>query len=117
MIGALAARRRFDGRGLGLVGGYLLAVAFHGAYDCSVFLQAPLNFEGHFTAANLMLIGPIALMASSASSRCAASRRSALQLDDADVARAAAAYAHAQAQLLAQMPPIPGPAPIEPHGS
>jgi protease PrsW len=33
MAGAMAARRRFDGKGLGLIGGYLLAVAFHGAYD------------------------------------------------------------------------------------
>src|SRR5215208_1134837 len=39
MIGAMAARRRFDKRGLGLLGGYLLAVAFHGAYDLSVFVQ------------------------------------------------------------------------------
>src|SRR5262245_59932824 len=45
MIGALAARRRFDGRGLGLIGGYLLAVAFHGAYDLSVFVQQPLHLE------------------------------------------------------------------------
>ena len=33
MIGAMAARRRFDGKGLGLIGGFLLAVAFQGAYD------------------------------------------------------------------------------------
>jgi len=111
MIGALAARKRFDGRGLGLIGGYLLAVAFHGAYDCTVFMQAPLKFEGHFTASKLMILGPIVLtiigffvlrgMA-----------KVALTLDDADAARAAAAHAHAQAQLVAQMPPMPGPAPL-----
>ncbi|MCX5741339.1 MAG: PrsW family glutamic-type intramembrane protease [Proteobacteria bacterium] len=33
MIGAAAARRRYDRRGLGLFGGYLLAVAFQGASD------------------------------------------------------------------------------------
>ena len=47
MIGAMAARRRFDGRGLGLLGGYLLAVSFHGAYDLVAFLQAPLHLEGY----------------------------------------------------------------------
>jgi protease PrsW len=46
MIGAYAARRRFDGKGLGLIGGYLLAVAFHGAYDLTAFVQMPLHFEG-----------------------------------------------------------------------
>ncbi len=112
MIGALAARKRFDGRGLGLVGGYLLAVAFHGAYDCTVFLQAPLKFEGHFTAAKIMILGPIVLTVL-AFFVLRGMARVALRLDDADAARAAAAHAHAQAQLLAQMPPIPGPAPIE----
>ncbi len=47
MAGAMIARRRFDGRGLGLLGGYVLAVAFHGAYDCCVFLQhAPTRSSG-----------------------------------------------------------------------
>ena len=111
MIGALAARKRFDGRGLGLVGGYLLAVAFHGAYDCSVFLASPLKFEGHFTASKLTILGPILLTVLGFFVLRGLARR-ALQLDDADAARAAAAYAHAQAQLIAQMPPIPGPAPV-----
>ena len=39
--------------------------------------------------------------------------RTALTLDDAHAARLAAAYAHEQAQLIAQMPPIPGPLPIK----
>src|SRR4029079_16808854 len=47
MIGAMAARRRFDKQGLGLIGGYLLAVAFHGAYDFCAFVQQPLHLEGH----------------------------------------------------------------------
>ena len=76
-------------------------MAFHGAYDCTVFMQAPLKFEGHFTASKLMILGPIVLtiigffvlrgMA-----------KVALTLDDADAARAAAAHAHAQAQLVAR---------------
>src|ERR1041384_1063828 len=61
MIGGMAARRRFDGKGLGLIGGYLLAVAFHGAYDLSVFAQQPLRLEGRDTAAHLLLIAPVAL--------------------------------------------------------
>ena len=61
MAGASAARRRFDGKGLGLVGGYLLAVAFHGAYDAVVFVQTPLAYEGHTTLAQILKFGPLAL--------------------------------------------------------
>lgn len=37
IIGYFAARRRFDGRGPGLLGGYLLAVGLHGIYDFFLF--------------------------------------------------------------------------------
>jgi len=37
MMGYYAARRRFDGVGPGLVGGYLIAVFLHGSYDAAVF--------------------------------------------------------------------------------
>lgn len=37
-MGDLAARRRFDGRGPGLAGGLLVAVALHGLYDVSLSL-------------------------------------------------------------------------------
>ena len=40
MAGAMIARRRFDGRGLGLAGGYLLAVAFHGATTRASFCNS-----------------------------------------------------------------------------
>ncbi len=92
MIGAMAARRRFDGKGLGLIGGYLLAVAFHGAYDMCVFLQAPLLFEGHDALVRLelpVLVG-ITLLAFLVLRSMA---RTALRLDDADAAKLAASAA------------------------
>jgi protease PrsW len=61
MIGAMAARRRFDGKGLGLLGGYLLAVAFHGTYDVSIFVQQPLHLEGLDTVGHVLMSVPVAL--------------------------------------------------------
>ena len=89
MIGAMAARRRFDGTGPGLFGGYLLAVAFHGAYDVSVFLQQPLNLEGKGAIAHALLLVPVAvtLLAFFVIRSMA---RTALRLDDAEAARLAA---------------------------
>ncbi|HEY5950598.1 MAG TPA: PrsW family intramembrane metalloprotease [Kofleriaceae bacterium] len=89
MIGAMAARRRFDGRGLGLLGGYLLAVSFHGAYDLLAFLQQPLHYEGYDAyLPGLMpaLIG-ITLLAFFV---LRSQARMALRLDDADAALNAA---------------------------
>jgi RsiW-degrading membrane proteinase PrsW (M82 family) len=89
MIGGMAARRRFDGRGLGLIGGYLLAVAFHGAYDLSVFVQQPLHLEGRDTAAHLLLAAPVALTIV-AFFVVRAMARTALRLDDAEAVQVAA---------------------------
>ena len=89
MIGAMAARRRFDGKGLGLLGGYLLAVAFHGAYDASVFLQRPLHLEGRDTASHILLVVPV-LLTVLAFLVLRSMARTALRLDDAEAARAAA---------------------------
>jgi len=88
MIGAMAARRRFDGKGLGLFGGYLLAVAFHGAYDVAIFVQQPMRLEGHGELASMMIVIPIALtvLAFFVVRQMA---RTALRLDDADAASAA----------------------------
>ena len=92
MIGAMAARRRFDRKGLGLVGGYLLAVAFHGAYDVSVFVQQPLHLEGLDGIGHALLGVPVALTVL-AFFVLRSMARTALRLDDADavhqVARAA----------------------------
>jgi RsiW-degrading membrane proteinase PrsW (M82 family) len=85
MIGALAARRRFDGQGLGLAGGYLLAVAFHGTYDVSVFLQRPLHLEGHDTVGHLLILVPVALTVL-AFVVLRSMARTALRLDDAEAA-------------------------------
>lgn len=88
MIGYLAARRRFDRVGPGLVGGYLLAVAFHGGYDCTVFVRGPLLLEGHHDLATVMALGPVAFtVAAFVVLRHMA--RTALQLDDAAAATAA----------------------------
>jgi RsiW-degrading membrane proteinase PrsW (M82 family) len=37
-MGYFAARRRFDKRGPGFLGGWLIAVFLHGSYDCALFL-------------------------------------------------------------------------------
>jgi RsiW-degrading membrane proteinase PrsW (M82 family) len=92
MIGAMAARRRFDGKGLGLLGGYLLAVAFHGAYDMCVFLQVPLHLEGYDYLTRLMMPAIIVLTLI-AFLVLRSMARSALRLDDIDAARTAAAAA------------------------
>lgn len=89
MIGAMAARRRFDGTGLGLFGGYLLAVAFHGAYDLSVFLQRPLQLEGRDTISHILLVVPVALTVL-AFLVLRSMARTALRLDDAAAVRTAA---------------------------
>lgn len=98
MIGAMAARRRFDGTGLGLFGGYLLAVAFHGAYDVSVFVQQPLHLEGRDTIAHVLLAAPVALTIA-AFFVLRSMARTALRLDDAEAVRVAA---------QAALPPYPG---------
>jgi RsiW-degrading membrane proteinase PrsW (M82 family) len=92
MIGAMAARRRFDGKGLGLVGGYLLAVAFHGAYDVTVFVSRPLHFEGHETLRRILVTGPVILTVAAFFVVRSMARES-LRRDDADAARQAIAMA------------------------
>jgi RsiW-degrading membrane proteinase PrsW (M82 family) len=111
MIGAQAARRRFDGKGLGLVGGYLLAVAFHGAYDLSVFVQQPLHLEGHEAIGHALLAVPVALTVL-AFLVLRAMARTALRLDDA-----AAVHAAARAAVAPQDPPQPPYPPYPPYQS
>ncbi|HSR99068.1 MAG TPA: PrsW family intramembrane metalloprotease [Kofleriaceae bacterium] len=109
MIGAMAARRRFDGRGLGLVGGYLLAVSFHGAYDLSVFVQQPLHLEARDALGHALLAVPVALTVL-AFFVLRSMARTALRLDDA-----AAAHHAARMMAMQQMQP-PMPPPGWPHG-
>jgi RsiW-degrading membrane proteinase PrsW (M82 family) len=101
MIGALAARRRFDGKGVGLIGGYLLAVAFHGAYDVSVFVQQPLHFEGRDLLGHALLLVPVALTVA-AFFVLRSMARTALQLDDAQ-----AAHLAARSVMVPMQPPMP----------
>ncbi len=89
MIGCCAARRRFDRTGLGLAGGYLLAVSFHGLYDLSLFVQQPLHLGGHEASARLLLAAPVALTVI-AFFTVRAMARTALHLDDIEAARRAA---------------------------
>ncbi len=90
MIGYSAARRRFDKYGLGLVGGYLLAVAFHGLYDMTAFVQGPLALEGH-TTLSLLVLPALAAITLLGFFTLRAMARNALRLDDADAARGALA--------------------------
>lgn len=99
MIGAMAARRRFDRKGLGLVGGYLLAVAFHGAYDATVFVQQPLHFEGHDMIARALLLAPV-LLTVLAFFVLRSMARTALRLDDSEAASTAVAAASRRAPQL-----------------
>jgi protease PrsW len=97
MIGYCAARRRFDRTGLGLLGGYLLAVSFHGLYDLSLFVQQPMNLEGNEDLAKPLLAVPVALTLL-AFFVVRSMARNALHLDDAQAARAAAEAARAAAE-------------------
>lgn len=56
ILGYFAARRRFDGRGPGMLGGVLLAVLLHGLYDASLFAIPVAIAHGH-TAWSLGLHG------------------------------------------------------------
>ena len=96
MIGAMAARRRFDKRGLGLVGGYLLAVAFHGAYDFCAFVTVPLHYEGYGSYATGMM-PVLAGLTILAFLILRSQARMALRLDDADATLNAASAAKALA--------------------
>jgi RsiW-degrading membrane proteinase PrsW (M82 family) len=103
MVGAMAARRRFDGKGLGLPGGYLLAVSFHGLYDMTAFVQRPLALEGHETLSKLT-IPALALLTIIAFFTLRSMARKALELDDIDAAKAAAHVPTDAAKAAAHVP-------------
>jgi RsiW-degrading membrane proteinase PrsW (M82 family) len=90
-------------KGLGLIGGYLLAVAFHGAYDCSVFVQAPLTIEGYGSVAGVLKFAPMALTVA-AFFVLRSMARTALRLDDADAARGAIGSLSAPRPARAEAP-------------
>jgi protease PrsW len=90
MMGYFAARQRFDRRGPGLWGGYAIAVAMHGIYDLAVFVQVPLRADGHATAAGLLLLVPLVVIALGWK-MVRVMARTALALDDAAAMAAARA--------------------------
>lgn len=86
IMGYYLAVRRFDRRGPGLIGGYLIAVFLHGTYDLAIFLQAPLALRGHGELAPVLLIIPVVIIIGGglALRRMA---RNALHADDHDAAK------------------------------
>ncbi|HEY8080211.1 MAG TPA: PrsW family intramembrane metalloprotease [Labilithrix sp.] len=52
IMGYCASRKRFDGKGIGLAGGYLIAVLLHGGYDSAVFVA----LEAHHRHQDLLTV-------------------------------------------------------------
>jgi RsiW-degrading membrane proteinase PrsW (M82 family) len=99
-MGYHAARRRFDGVGPGLLGGYVVAVLLHGIYDAALF-GAQLHAQAQpLLALLLLLVGATSIVWGGLALRRRA--RLAVQLDDVAAVQAAQALALAQAQ---QAPP------------
>jgi len=97
-MGYFAARKRFDNAGPGLLGGYVLAVLLHGAYDAALF-SLPLVAQTEKGLLLPVMIIPVAVVAVGG---IALRRRAryALWLDDqAEAAATAAAAAVAPAQV------------------
>jgi RsiW-degrading membrane proteinase PrsW (M82 family) len=59
-VGHYAARRRFDGKGPGWLGGYLLAVVGHGLFDAALFGAPVLRDLQDFAGSTALLVFPIA---------------------------------------------------------
>jgi protease PrsW len=86
IMGYYAARRRFDGTGPGLLGGYAIAVLLHGTYDAAIFLGPPLYLSGFYTLPYLLwTLIPIIIIGGGLALRRMA--RKALLADDAAEAR------------------------------
>lgn len=63
IMGYFLAVRRFDGRGPGLIGGYLWAVFLHGTYDMAIFVQLPLALDGYGSEVQSLLLISILVIA------------------------------------------------------
>ncbi len=98
-MGYFAARKRFDGVGPGLAGGYVVAVLLHGTYDASIF-GAGLSFAQHENglAVGLFLVGAASILGGGIALRRRA--RLAVALDDVAFAQAAQARAAAAAAAI-----------------
>ncbi len=62
-VGYFAARRRFDNRGPGLLGGLIIAIALHGIYDFALFAGPALQADLGDGAVVIVLGIPIAVIA------------------------------------------------------
>jgi RsiW-degrading membrane proteinase PrsW (M82 family) len=89
MMGYYAAKRRFDGTGPGIVGGFALAVFLHGGFDASVFAMVHAAGQKEVGVAMLLLPVPIVLLVWAWVFVRRLARR-ALEADDAASQRAAA---------------------------
>jgi protease PrsW len=79
-MGYYVARRRFDGVGPGVVGGYLVAVFLHGSYDASIFGAQLYASTQPGVAALLLLLGATTIVGGGIALRRKA--RLALELDN-----------------------------------
>ncbi len=103
LMGYYAARRRFDGVGPGLLGGYLIAVVLHGAYDASIFSVAVAHEQHQDGLALLFMCAPVVIIALGARWLIRLSRR-AVAADDAAALQLAAAAAAVAAPVVDAMP-------------
>src|SRR5262249_13388221 len=82
IMGYHAARRRFDGKGIGLAGGYLIAVVLHGTFDASLLCTALVVRDIGSAGYALLLVPLLGIAVSFAPVPGLA--RAALAADDAD---------------------------------
>lgn len=83
MMGYFAARRRFEGTGIGLWGGLAVAIALHGLYDAALFSAPIVGEAGYENIAAALFLVPITVIGGGA----VAVRhmvKKAIALDDAD---------------------------------
>lgn len=100
IAGYYAARRRFDGRGPGWVGGFMIAVLLHGAYDAWLFCAPVAIADGHLWLATtigdlpvVIYLVPTVMIGGSALVLRELARR-AIDDDDADEAAMIGRWAH-----------------------
>jgi RsiW-degrading membrane proteinase PrsW (M82 family) len=94
IMGYYAARRRFDGVGPGLAGGWLIATLLHGVYDAAIFGMPLVARTSEWLAVSLILVPLVVIVWGGVALRRMA--RTAVALDDLAHARAAAAAASVQ---------------------
>jgi protease PrsW len=82
LMGYCAARRRFDGKGPGQLGGYLIAVALHGAFDGGIFVGLVIVTGGNDAGYALFAVPILVVLFGFLALRTLARR--AVAADDAD---------------------------------